>query len=242
MATSQSSGSKRINRRRFLIGAALLGSSAVLGGSVLSRSSSQSTADRVPEFGLAYDDEFDGENREWTIAGLNDVEFNGDRYPGAVFMESGMVVHRARVPPLPFTVTAYCSSLVYDDIYSVYANATLAIGGNVDPAGRGPRFYGLEWDVAHLGKIGIFDGVFDHYRATPRHLGRMKFETPGLAMQIPHYQRLVVNSGNDVDLYYSTDGVDYKNYAKGRDPGLNVEAVMLVSFGCETVWDWVRFS
>lgn len=231
-----------LTRRELLRRAAIIGggsalglSSVTLGQRLLIPSGGGGVV--APE----WNEEFNGDGSVWTVAGANAVSFN-DVVPGAVAMESGMVIVRPSVPPAPFTVTAFYSVIEYDDIDTIFANATLAIGGAEDADSTGPKFYGLEWDVDQLGSIAIYDGLFADYAATPTHLGTKTNETAGLALQVPHYQRMIVRSGTDIDLLYSFDGETWITYATGRNPGIELEAVLLVSFGCETAWDWVRFS
>jgi hypothetical protein len=47
----------------------------------------------------------------------------------------------------------------------------------------------------------------------------------------------------NIDSYYSWNGTDWTTYDTGTNPGLsNVGSVGLLSYQCETEWDWIRFS
>lgn len=192
-------------------------------------------------FTVPMDEEFNGANTNWTLTGTNLPDF-GVTTAGKLRMPSGSVAHRARIPAFPFTMTAFCSYILYDNINTVYANATLAVGEATPAGSPGPIFWGLEWDVDVLGSICVFDGRFANFAATPTHLSTKTNETAGLSRQVPHYQRMIANSATSYDLQWSLDGTSWTTYATALNPTLTAGAVMLVSFGCITEWDWVRFS
>lgn len=189
-----------------------------------------------------FDDEFsDTTNHGWTVSGSNGVDFDTTT-ASCVHMQSGMVIHRARIPATPFTVTAYLSAVTLDDINTVYANASLMIGEATPASSPGPIMWGPEMpDVDILGRTARYDGRFANFGATPTHLGT-KIEAVGHVYDVPTYQRIVVHSATNMDILYSTDNVTYSTYATGLNPTLTPGAILLVSFGCTTDWDWVRFT
>jgi hypothetical protein len=196
--------------------------------------------------GHPYDAEFNGGQGDWLIwEGIppNTADFNST-VPGAVYMESGTIITRASIPAFPFTVEAFCSSILYDDINTVYANATLGLGPT-PPDINGGGFYGLEWDVDTLGKIGIFDGKFvPMFGDTPDHFGTIQENTSGLVNQVPFHQKMVVHSASNIDLYYRRDSSpSFTTYLTGVNPAMaSMTCLYLVSFGCTTAWDWIRFT
>ena len=188
---------------------------------------------------IDYNDEFNGPNVDWVVVSSADF---GDTTPGTVHIPSGNRIARPRVPPVPFTVTAYCSSILFDDIDNDYANASLAVGEGSNLGTTGPKHYALHGlDVAFLGHIGVIDGLWTNYSTGPVQGSYVALD--GIEYQVPHYQRLVVHSGTNVDLYYSFNGSSWSTYATGQNPNLaSVESVLLLSYACTTEWDWVRFS
>jgi hypothetical protein len=190
-----------------------------------------------------FDDEFDQGNRGWTLSDLlsNGYDF-GVTNAGHLRLGSGSVAHRARIPAMPFTVTAFLSSVVFDDINTTYGNATLGIA-EASPAGSpGPKWWGPEMpDVDSLGATARYDGRFANFAATPTHLGT-RIDGSGHAFEVPTYQRIIVHSATNMDIEYSTDGVSYSSYGTGFNPTLTPGAIILVSFACTTQWDWVRFT
>lgn len=184
-----------------------------------------------------FNDEFDLGNRGWTLAGGTPPTIAS----GKLHMPSGSTAHRARIPAMPFTMTAFCSSLVFDDINSVYAGAGPNIA-EASPAGSpGPVWWGPDWDVDILGKICIYDGRWSDFTHQTGHLHAKILETSGLTLQVPFYLQILVHSATNMDAYYSTDNVTYTVYCTGVNPTLTPGAVMFMSFGATTEWDWVRF-
>lgn len=231
-----------LSRRDFLRGMAVGGAGVVTGAGMVSvgrrllASSSGGTAF------LPMNDEFEAGNIDWVLpSGNAGTVLFGDT-PGEVTMPSGTRIIRLRVPEPPFTVTARCTFLQYDDIDTTFANASLAIGSSDNAATSGAKHYALQWDIAFLGEIGVIDGVWDQYSDTPTHLSPYVLLDEGDTFEVPHWQRMVVNSGTDIDTYYSLNGETWTPYASGVNPNIDVEAVLLLSYACQTRWDWVRFT
>jgi hypothetical protein len=223
-----------LSRRDFLRRSALLAGGVGLGLTVAERTLSGGS----PTGMSRYNAEFAGPKADWIA--VTDADF-GQTTPGAVHIPSGNRVVRLTVPPTPFTVTARCSYLKYDDIDRSFGNASLAVGGAGHAATIGPKHYALQHDIAYLGEIGIVDGLWGQYADTPTHL-RPYVKLGGLEWERPHYQRMVVHSGTNIDTSYSWDGRNWTTYATGTNPNVDVEAVLLLSYACTTEWDWVRFT
>jgi hypothetical protein len=119
----------------------------------------------------------------------------------------------------------------------------LAVGGSANPASTGPEFYAIQWDVAFLGEIGIIDGTYTNY-GTQTHQNVYHKLSDDLTHEIPHYLRLVVAADDDISSYWSEDGVNWNTFFLHYDPGLGVaiDSVLLLSFGCEVAFDWIRFT
>lgn len=231
-----------LTRRQFLKTAATVGLGA---GGVALGSRLLTAADGGNGIVLnasSFDDEFNGPNAGWTVAGSNGVSFN-TAVAGNVFLESGMVIHRATIPAFPFTVTAYASSLQFNDIYSQFGASMLCVGGSANAATTGPEFYAIQWDVAFLGEIGIIDGTYDNY-TTQVHQNTYVKLGDDLTYEIPHYLRLTVNSANSISSYWSDDGTTWHTFLTHYNPGLGVtiDSVLLCSFACEVAYDWLRFT
>ena len=190
-----------------------------------------------------YDEEFLGDGGAWTLTAIlgGTLDINTTA-PGKIHMPTGSAAHKVGLPSFPFTVTAFCSYILYDDINSVYANATLAIS-EASPAGSpGPLHWGLEWDVDILGSIAVYDIRRVSFGGSLTHLGTKQNETAGLTREVPHYQRIVAHSSTDYDLQWSLDGSSWTTYGTAFNPTLTAGAIMLISFGCTTEWDWIRFT
>jgi hypothetical protein len=191
-----------------------------------------------------FDEDFEGLGSEWFLFGGADptsTTLDGRIGDSRVHLGSGMAIHRARVPQPPFMVTAFCSSLAFDDIDAEYGCAGLAIGGASPKEPPGPDFYALQWDIAFLGEIGIIDGRWPGYAGDNQHLGTYVKLGDGDRYQVPLFLRMVVHAADEVDTYYGLDGERWTSYGVGIDPGVDVGAVLLLSYGGETTWDWVRF-
>lgn len=193
-----------------------------------------------------FDDEFVGVNTEWSVwtnIGGSTVDFDTTT-PGTVHMQHATWITRPRIPAFPFTVEAYCSYLLYDNINTQTANASLALGFPPTSIADG-GFWGLEWDVDTLGRIGIYDGKFVPVASTPSHFGSIIDNQLGLVNQIPHKQRMVCHSATNIDLQYTKDVVSasptWSTYITGVNPGITLNTVYLASFGCTTEWEYVRF-
>ena len=192
---------------------------------------------------LAYDEEFDGSQGQWTAPdlGFGTADIN-DTSPGEAYMPSGTALHRAGLPTPPFTVTARCTFLEYDNIDTTFGNASLGLAETAPAESPGPQMYVLQWDIAFLGEIGVIDGYWEQYVDTPTHLGPYVKLGDGDAFELPHYQRMVVNSFTDIDTFYSLDGTDWMAYDTGTNPGFTPGAIVLLSYSSTTRWDWVRFT
>lgn len=235
-----------LTRREFLKRSAVVGGgvAAGLGTVTLGRRllTTSNGGGGITEPGHEFDEEFNGPNTDWTVAGSNDVSFN-DAVPGNVFMKSGMVIHRASIPAFPFTVTAFASNLEFNDIYSQFGASMLCVGGSANAATTGPKFYAIQWDVAFLGEIGIIDGTYDNY-TTQVHQNTYIKLSDDLEHEIPHYLRLTVNSPSSISSYWSEDGENWETFLTNYNPGLGVtiDSVLLCSFACEVAYDWLRFT
>lgn len=189
----------------------------------------------------AYNDEFDDGQGDWQIWDVlgHDADFNVTS-PGRVYMESGLIVTRAGLPTPPFVVEAHCASIVYDNI-NTPGNATLGVGYTPTNTTNG-GFYGLEWDIDTPGAIGIYDGEFiPMFGDEPTHYGTIQNNTVGTANQVPHWQRMIVHSADNIDLYWSKTGTSFTTYATGVNPIVTLQSLYLVSFACTTTWEYVRF-
>lgn len=189
-----------------------------------------------------YNDEFDGYSpMAWTLDGTFPPDINSS-VPGKIYMPVGSTAHRALIPPMPFTVTAFMSSVTVTDLHTSYGNATLGIA-EASPGGQpGPLWWGTEMpDIDFLDKTARYDGRFANFAAEPTHLGT-KIEAVGHVYDVPTYHRIVVHSATNMDILYSTDNVTYSTYGTGFNPTLTPGAIILVSFGMTTEWDWVRFT
>lgn len=189
-----------------------------------------------------FNDEFNGTNSGWTMAGTNPPDI-GVTTPGKLHMPSGSAAHRARIPTLPFTMEAYCSSLTFDSL-STPGGAGLNIA-EASPGGPpGPKWWGMDMDIDTPGTTCVFDGRWTDFAHQSGHLrsGGKLFETAGGRWQIPFWTRYVVHSTTNIDSYYSEDGVTFSTYALGIDPSLTAGGVMFMSFACTTEWDWIRFT
>jgi hypothetical protein len=234
-----------LSRRDFLRGAAVGAGGLVLGGSAVTLGRRLLTVSRGGGelVNPAYDEEFSGDMGAWVAPdfGFGQADIN-DTVPGKAFMPIGTALARGSVPPTPFTVTAFCSRLDYANINTTFGNASLFVGEASPLDSPGPDLYALQYDVAFLGEIGIIDGFWPGYQGDNDHLGPY-VELGGIEWELPHYQRLVVHSGMNIDSYYSWNGTDWTTYDTGTNPGLsNVGSVGLLSYQCETEWDWIRFT
>lgn len=198
-----------------------------------------------PGVGL-YNDEFDKGNRGFVFTGTTSPDI-GTTTPGVLHMPSGSAAHRARIPPMPFTVVAFLSSIVMDDISSIYGNASLVIAEATPAGAPGPVFWGPEMpDVDALGTTALYDGRFANFGAEPTHLGT-KIQASGHVYDVPRYQRIDVHSPTNMDILYSSDittppqSATWSTYGTGFNPTLTPGAIMFVSFGCQTEWSWLRF-
>lgn len=193
--------------------------------------------------GNGFDEEFNGGMGDWVAPdlGFGTADINTTS-PGEAYMPRGTALHRASIPTPPFTMTARCTFLQYDNIYTTFANASLGLAEASPSAPPGPQMYVLQWDIAFLGEIGVIDGYWEQYVDTPTHLGPYVKLSDDLTHQIPHWQRMVVNSFTDIDTYYSTDGLNWTLYDSGTNPGFTPGAVVLLSYACTTRWDWIRFT
>lgn len=235
-----------LTRRDFLKGAAV-GTGIVAGAGIVTFGRRLLTASNggggiiSPE--INYDEEFTGGMGAWVAPdfGFGQADIN-DTVAGKAFMPFGTALARGSVPPTPFTVTAFCSRLEFVDIDTYFANASLAVGESSPLGSPGPNLYALQYDVAFLGEIAIIDGFWPGYQGDNDHLGPY-VELGGIEFELPHYQRLVVHSKDDIDSYYSWNGTDWTLYDSGTNPDLDeVGSVILLSYQCETEWDWIRFT
>lgn len=190
-----------------------------------------------------FDEEFNGGMGDWVAPdlGFGTADINTTS-PGEAYMPVGTALHRVGLPTPPFTVTARCTFLQYLDIDASFGNASLGLAEASPATSPGPKMYVFQWDIAFLGEIGAIDGYWEQYVDTPTHLGPYVKLGDGDLYEIPHWQRLVVNSFTDIDTYYSTDGINWITYDTGTNPGFTPGAVVLLSYGCTTRWDWVRFT
>jgi hypothetical protein len=194
------------------------------------------SADAQPARSSAWDEEFDGGRGAWKVLQGSGHSFNGTA-PSHLVMQSASSAYRTGVPAAPFTVTARCSDVAFDNIVTTNGNATLGLG-EVDPSTGG--MFGLELDVANLGNTSLYGARWSAL-AYLGNIGTL-FEYPGHAMAYPHFQRLVVNSSTSVDGYFSFDGIRWIQELSAYNPGFTIGSIVLLSYACKTAWDWVRFT
>lgn len=232
--------------RRTFLRTCLLGAVSVSGVGVVGIAQRLLTANQGGGISLpSFDDEFDGPPAGWRWQPGSPVpEFDSATYPGNVLLGSGRIIHRARIPAMPFTVTAHASHLEFDDIDAVFGASMLCVGGSGPlVTTTGHPFYALQWDIAFLGEIGMIDGTWSNYTTQIHQNTYVKLGDDD-AFEVPHYLRLTVNSESSISSYYSLDGSNWTTYLSNYNPNLGVpiDSVLLAAFGCEVAFDWVRFS
>lgn len=193
-------------------------------------------------YGL-YNDSLTGGQGHWNIWDVlgHNASFNGT-VPGHLYMESGLIVTRTGLPTPPFSMQIHCTSITYDNI-NTPGNATLGVGYTPTTTANG-GFWGLEWDIDTPGYIGIYDGEFiPMFGDTPDHYSTIKENTAGHVNEVPHWQRMVVHSANNIDLYYTREDVPmtWTTYATGINPIVTLDCLYIVSFACTTTWRDLSF-
>ena len=194
--------------------------------------------DAMPSVPSPWDDEFDGSGQgKW----INEVSSGGSfdlnkTVKSHILAQTTTTVRLPSIPPTPFTVTAKCSSVVYDNLTSTAANASLGVG----EATLG-KFEAIEWDIDTLGQVGPYVGVWANIGASPTHRGTL-INTEGFALQDTHYQRVIVASTTDVTYQWSFGGKLWTTIAANANPGFTIASVVILSYACVTAWDWVRFT
>lgn len=190
--------------------------------------------DVLPASPSQWDEEFDATLGAWKVGTGGPVTVRDSH----LRMPTSTAVYRTGVPPIPFEVVAKCAAVNFDNLHTTTANASLGLGVADPTAGAS---FSLELDIGIVDNTSFFGAhwtnlVFDNNIGTElRHVG--------YAIAVPHWQKLVVNSTTSVDGWFSMDGIFWTyQELSAYNPSLTIGSVTLMSYGCQTAWDYVRFK
>lgn len=159
-----------------------------------------------------------------------------DTVAGNLYIEGPGVGIVRPCPAIPFTVTARISAV--DNDASTFSDCGVMLG----EATPGAFIHGC-LDVAILGHFTILGSLW----ASPYEWLQNIHDNPitlGGTPPVPHYSRFTVNTQNDVDGYYSTDGSTWSQWLNAYNPPFTIGSVGLDLHGTGTSFavDWLRFT
>lgn len=206
--------------------------------------------DILPASPSADDEEFDAAlSGSWTTFGSPTTVDANATVPSHLYIKAPVSasaqlrgIYRT-LPSAPFTVIAKCAA----------TSARTGTGGNMEVGlflGNGSPGAMENFFYRDAGSSNFDFGI--QVWTSPTAFSSTPNTTPatgGYGLHAPFWQKIVYTSATNVSYYFSMDGQLFIPLVTGRNPGITPTVLGFVvydgaqnTYGCEALWDYMRFS